>query len=466
MREMTPTETARTIMFVIPVSRLTGTTEDQRRTLVENLTSRAQVKLWGLILHDRDDATATAPHWQGVLHTTKALPASRFRQWLPGCEPVQKVSGGHRGLLDTMGYLTHENEPPEAHKHVYDAEEVSATPGWDWYGEWTEVLNCRLERERRSLDRSRPSRSAVLAAVRDGSMSAEDGFHHGVSNMRQLRQLRAAALRDIRPADLPPVRVNFYVQVPDTVHPSMQNLVEALARTLADDGRFFRIRTHGRFGDGKEADDYDGESVLLMTADDLDLWGAHFSLGFEESGPMGTLTDVFTMLSARPEPCRITTTHGQTQLIHKHTVIFGTQPFERFRASLEYRYAMVIKDAHGQAAASLPIVVPVDASGFTVNVSSRFATGRGELDGYVTSERYRLVLADAVKAARALPESDRAEAVAEIEARQTAPIVTAGDSVAERMADEDSITKEEYLARFSDISQPISEFFAPTRDSQ
>lgn len=446
MHKMKAKETARIVMLVIPTARLT-TADAQRAALVANLNERAQVKAWALALHDQDDPAAggsgaSGPHWQVVLQTAKDLPAARFESWFPHCEPVRKIEGGGDGLLDAVLYLTHENHPEKAQ---YPRSSIVASPGWDWEAELR-------SREVKAAGRSGgKGRTKVMAGVLDGHLSAMEARRRGVSNERAVRIARHQYLAGLGSEDLPPVRVNFYLELPSTQHPSGLRLAEALARTLSTDRRMFRML-------GSNVDDYDGEEVLLMSSS-LASWGMSIEgvTTWHHPGPLGGVREMLAVLGATPAPHTLSTKFGPTQLIHRHTVIIGTEPFDRFRAELEQGYENAIaSDAREQSFLSLPVFVPVSADEFSIQASSRFALGRGELDQFVEVERVRLRIAEALGHARHIDRENRAHVVRELEQRQTDPIRAVGIRISDQMVGSKAHTADEVLAEFADLGQPIT----------
>lgn len=448
MRSMRPQETARTVMFVIPVLRLTGSLEEQRQTLAANLRDRAQVKRWAFILHDGDDAAASSsepsgPHWQGVLHTAKDLPASRFASWLPGCEPVRKMDGGHNALLDGVLYLTHELQPDKAQ---YSRSALSSSPGWDWEAELR-------DREVRSAaggeGRGRKGRTKVMAAVLDGDLSALEARRRGISNERAVRIARHQFLAGLGSEDLPPVRVNFYLRLPSTQDPGGQRLAEALGRTLSADQRVYRVL-------GASIDDYDGEDVLVMSSR-LDGWGDRFMgefVDWRRAGSLGGAHELLAVLGATPRAHSLPTKYGPTQLVHRHTVIVGTEPIEDFIGVLEQAYRQVLNaDAKEQSFLSVPVFVPVTAEDFAVQASSRFVLGRGELGQYVEVGRVRFQMDKALSRARHVPLHERTQLVRQIEQRQTLPICSIGERVAKSLCDDQAVTADDVLNEFADLGQ-------------
>lgn len=446
MRKMKPKETARIIMVVIPTARLSGTAATQQSTLIANLTERAQVKAWALALHDQDDPAAggsgaSGSHWQIVLQTAKDLPASRFESWFSRCEPVRKLEGGHDGFLDGVLYLTHENHPEKAQ---YPRSAIVASPGLDWEAG---LRSRELKAEARSGGKGR---NKAIAGVLDGQLSAMDARRRGVSNDRAVRIARHQYLAGLGSEELPPVRVNFYLELPSTQHPSGLRLAEALARTLSADRRMFRLV-------GSNVDDYDGEDVLLMSSS-LESWGESLygMRMWHKSGRLGGVREMLAVLGATPAPHTLPTKYGPTQLIHRHTVIIGTEPFAEFRGELEKAYEKVIaSDAREQSFLSLPVVVPVEANEFSIQASTRFALGRGELDQFVEVERVRLGIAEALERARLVEPEKRSHVVREIEQRQTEPIHAVGTRVASGMVDNQMLSADEVLTEFADLGQPV-----------
>lgn len=451
MHPMKPKETARIVMFVVPVCRLSGTTEEQRQAMTANLGDRAQIKRWAFTLHDQDDAAAggsgaSGPHWQGVVQTDKDLPASRFESWLPGCEPVRKIYGGHDGMLNGVVYITHEAQPGKAQ---YPRSAITSSPGWDWEAELR-------QRELRSAagggDKRRKGRTKIMAAVLDGDLSALEARRHGVSNERAVRIARHQFLAGLGSEDLPAVRVNFYFQLPSTQDPGGMRLAEALGRVLSADQRAYRML-------GTAVDDYDGEDVLLMSSR-LDGWAERVPFGdgllWSQPGPLGGARELLAVLGATPVTHSLPTKYGPTQLIHRHTVIVGTEPFADFRKVLEGAYEEVIAaDAEEQSFLSLPVFVSVSAEDFAVQASSRFALGRGELDQYVEVERIRLRMGEALTKARLVDPPDRNGLVQQIEQRQTRPIRAVGEQVKRTLCDDQALTADEILDEFSDLGRSI-----------
>lgn len=448
MRSMRPQETARTVMFVIPVSRLSGSLEEQRQRLAANLRDRAQVKHWAFILHDRDDAVAgrsgpSGPHWQGVLHTAKDLPASRFASWLTGCEPVRKMDGGRNALLDGLLYLTHELQPDKAQ---YSRSALSSSPGWDWE---SELRDREVRAAAGGEGRGRKGRTKVMAAVLDGDLSALEARRRGAISERAVRIARHQFLAGLGSEDLPPVRVNFYLRLPSTQDPGGQRLAEALGRTLSADKRVYRVV-------GASVDDYDGEDVLVMSSR-LDGWGDRFMgdcVDWSRAGPLGAARELLAVLGATPRAHSLPTKYGPTQLIHRHTVIVGTEPIEDFIRVLEQAYRQVLStDAKEQSFLSVPVFVPVTAEDFAVQASRRFVAGRGELGQYIEVGRVRLQMDKALSRARQVPVHERAQLVQQIEQRQTRSICSVGERVAESLCDDQVVTADEVLDEFADLGQ-------------
>lgn len=449
MRRMKPDETARMIMFVVPTARLAGSTAEQRESLVANFSGRAQVKNWALTLHDRDDPTtggsgASGPHWQGLLRTSKDLSASRFESWIPGCEPVRKVEGGHDGLLDGVVYLTHENQPEKAR---YPRSTIHSSPGWDWEAE------LRAREIKSATHGGGKGRTKVMAAVLDGDMTVMEARRRGISNERALRTARHQYLAGLGTESLPAIRVNFYLQLPSTQHPSGVRLAEALARTLSHDQRFFYLNSHAN-------SEYDGEHVLL-TSSDLRPWQNHtygHDSAWDLPGPLGGAHELLAILGATPRPHTIGTELGPTQLIHRHTVIVGTEPFNRFRAELEcaYRHA-IADDAREQSFLSLPVFVPVTADEFAVQVSTRFVLGRGELDQLLQVEQVRLQLLEALEQTRRVSPEHRLRVVNQIEQKQTARLRAVAADVAQHMGGNESLSADDLLMEFADLGQGIAQ---------
>lgn len=436
-------------MFVIPVSHLRGTVDEQRVELVANLGTRAQVKHWAFVLHDKDTPAAggpgpSEPHWQGVLHTEKDLPASRFEGWLPGCSPVRKLEGGRGALLDGVLYLSHELQPGKAQ---YPRSAIKASPGWDWEIE----LRDHEVRSARGGRAGGKGRTKVMAAVLDGHLSVREAIRRGVSNERAARIARHRYLMSLGAEDLPAVRVNFYLQLPSAQDPSGLRLAEALGRTLSVDQRAYRMQ-------GDAVDDYDGEDVMVMSSR-LTPW-ADLSWGhplWRGQGKLAGARELLAVLGATPSSHSLPTKYGPTQLIHRHTVIIGTEPFAVFRRHLEGAYVHVLSaGAKEQSFLSLPVVVPVTAEDFAVQASSRFALGRGEFDQYVEVERVRLRISDALNRARHVDTHSRAELVRQIEQRQTQPILDVGDSVTRGLSDARVLTADEVLDEFADLGQPVT----------
>ena len=448
MKKMAPGETARTIMFVIPTAGLDGTADDQRAALVSNLEGRAQVKKWALALHDGDDPSvggsgASGPHWQGVLQTAKDLPASRFESWLPGCEPLRKLEGGRDALLDGVHYLTHENQPEKAQ---YSRSSILASPGWDWEAE------LRDREVKAAVRDGGKGRSKVVASVLDGGLTVLEARRRGASNERALWIARHQHLASLGSENLPAVRVNFYLQLPSTQHPGGVRLAEALARTLSADQRAYRMI-------GSKVDDYDGEDVLLMTSE-LSGWSEPCgeSRVWTQRGPLGGMRELLAILRSTPAPHTLPTRYSPTQLVHRHTVITGTEPFDQLRADLERGYKMVIAtDAREQSFLSLPVFVPVSADEFSVQVSARFALGRGELDQFVQFEQVRLGIAEALEKARRVHADQRQTVVQQIEQRQTRQICAAGAKVADHLGANDALSADEVLAELADLGHYVRE---------
>lgn len=434
MKFMKPNETARVVMFVIPVADLEGTIAEQREALAALLTSYGSFKAWALVLHDRDEEP---PHWQGIAVTDKNYTGRIFsgRLGVPG---VYKLAGGQRAITGGLAYLTHEGHPAKAQ---YPRSSITATPGWDWESQLDAAILA-------DAGRGNAGRKKVIASVQDGHLTALEAIRRGASNERAVRVARARYLSSIGSEDLPGVRVNFYLQ--GVAHPSLDRLAQALARSLSKDQRFYAFN-------GREVDEYDGEDVVLMRSR-LEAWVREIAPGMVDissDGPLGGPRELLGMLSATPTAHTFVTKFGRSQLVHRHTVIVGDEPFEAFRRRLETVYESVVDDGTDQAALSLPVIVPVDADSFRVQVSERFVLGRGELNQFIESERYRLDLGAALAQVRRLPQEDRPPLVYELEQRQTAPIRQAGTAVAQALQPSRRMTGEDILASYADLGSPV-----------
>lgn len=434
MKFMKPTETARCVMFVLDVADIPGTIEEQREAITRRLSQYASFKAWAFALHDQDDEP---PHWQGFAHTDKNLDGRTFAHRLE-VEGVMKLRGGARAVTNALRYLTHESQPA---KTQYSRSAVVAKPGWDWESDLDSAVI-------RDAGDGNAGRKRMIASVQDGQLTALEAIRLGAGNERAIRTARARYLCGLGSQDLPALRVNFYLQ--GSAHPVLDRLAEALARTLSPRAMFYQF-------DGREIDVYDGEDVLL-THSALSAWFDH-TLGVTtpimRDGPLGGPRELFAMLSATPRPHSIPTKYGPTQLIHRHTVIVGEEPLEVFRARLEDMYELAVEGHRDQAQLSLPVFVPVDATSFGVQINTRFALGRGELDQYIEGRRFQLGLVEALTASRHVPEEQRARVVRELEMRQTSAIRSAGSLVADAMRPPAPLTADDLLTQHAHLGQPI-----------
>lgn len=440
MKPLKPDETARCVMFVIDVADRPGPVDEQRTGLQDLLAGYASFKKWAFVLHDRDDEP---PHWQGVVQTDKNYDGEVFANRL-GIESVRKLAGGQKALIAGLRYLTHEDQDAKAQ---YARSAVVATPGWAWESD----LDAATVKD--SMQGG-AGRKKIIASIQDGKLSARGAIRRGAGNERAVRIARAKHLRELESADLPAVRVNFYLE--GRTHPSMERLAHALARTLASDRRFYRFEGH-------DFDEYDGEDVVLMGSS-LGAWVRERFEDFIERGDLGDAADLFAILSATPVPHSVPSRYGKTQLVHRHTVIVGDESFAVFQKRLERYYARAVEDARAQSYMSLPVVVPVDAESFGVQVNSRFLLGRGELDQYIGSERYRLGLAEALASSRHVPEEQRERLVRELETQQTRPICDAGGDVALAMQPGGELTAEGVLAMHAGLGTAIPGSYATAGD--
>lgn len=286
---------------------------------------------------------------------------------------------------------------------------------------------------------------SVEGRVLEEGMTVREALRQGGSAEGRLRRKRAAYLAQARP---PQVRIDFYLHGPDSF--ACEALGRALASVLA-----------ARCGDrhytalGRNFNDYDGESVILWPNTDP-LKMLHTFEAFDDDNCFNKL---FAALNVLPEPSSIMTAHGCSQLVHQYLVMTGTRPPSDFRGILKQVYSKCSDNAAVDSSAHLPIIIRVDTEAFDVQVSSVFLGGNDQppFDRYVTLERVRNRLREALRRVGALPdEGDREAAEYELMSRQVRAITAASDLVRAGLIGPTS-TVEELLAGFDGLGDAIPE---------
>lgn len=393
------------------------------------------IKGWSYVLHDKDDGVE--PHYHVLFWTEKAFTPEQLGPWfgVPG-HRIERVRGGRAGLVDEIQYQTHERTRQEDGKYPYPDSEIIASPGWDWRAEVTEVLARRAAGNGNGRRRSR----AIDLEVREEGLSVREALRRGTSiPIGRLRRQRAAFLADQKSTE---VRVNFYVHGTDAL------VAEALARGLATtlaaqgDGHVYTMR--------KGVDDYDGESVILVP----NARPMRMTHSLQQDDAVVGGRELFDALATIPSGATIGTEFGPSQLVHRNVVMSGTEPFEKFRKELERFYSRVSANAEQDSYSHVPVIVPVSAEDFGVQLNRAFFDG-GPYDEYVSLARVRNQLHSVLRSSSLAVEGDD-DVQRELLGRQFRVAIDAGDRVRDELASE-ALTPDELLNRFEDLGEPIVE---------
>lgn len=402
----------------------TGWTLQHLRKGLEHRT----IKGWAWILHDADLGT---DHVHLVFWTHKEVPPDTLAEWFSVPTPqVQRVRGGKAGIADELRYMLHADESSAALGKVsYPDEAMHAVPGWDWRAFLDAIT------ERRLLAGSPRQRTrTVEQRVADG-LPVREALLVGGSTETRLRRLRAAWLVR-QPA--PRLRVTYYVHGPDRL------VVEALARGLAET---LAGCPEGVHHVGKNLDTYDGEPVIFWP-------NATAMVLFEAAG-----RSIHGALAPLPSPSRMDSRYGITQLVHEHMVLSSTEPFQRFRDSLEMFYRSASSDPRTDSYAHLPVIVPVSADELAVQVNEG-VLGTGPFDQYAALGTFRANLHQVIDRARALPDDRRREVELRATRQQVAPVLRASDQVRYALCPQPS-TDDSIEALMAEVGAPIEHSVTP-----
>ncbi len=387
------------------------------------------IKGWAYVLHDKDEGVE--PHYHVALWTDVNLEPQTLARWFGVPEGmVERVKGGRAGLLRTLQYMTHERQSEQADgKYPYPDDEVVASEGWDWRYDVNEA------ERRQTASRGRRGSRSIDLEVREEGLSVRDAIRRGTSvPINRLRRQRAAHLADQRSLES---RVNFYVHGPDTL--GAKALAKGLALSLAaqGNGQVFTLRN--------SIDEYDGESVIFVP--DANPSRMVHSL---DDDPISGRRSLFEALTLLPQGSMVSTSFGPSQLVHRSVVMSGKAPFETFRRGLESVYAMVTTTAEKDSYVHLPVIVPVSADDFGLQINRALADG-GAYDQYLTLGRVRAAIQPAMQAAAAV-QGDDGSLHGVLMERQFRAAIEASDRVREELS-RGARSRDDVLAEFEDLGE-------------
>ena len=440
--------------------------------LLTALRSRKLIDRWAVIVHERSHVHLVAAC------DKKGIPRASWAKWLGiPAEKIWRITGGESGLGDCLDYMLHNGEAGEG-KVPYEPEDVIASPGWDWEA---------LVRERRAqlavqhgVRRSRAKLPVSGQILTQGVSVAEARGQTGMA-LSKLQEWRGEYLMKQPP---PRTRINLYVHVPAS--PAREPLVRALTEVVSAGDGVFEAPTvewvwsesewvpegggdprwswrpgdqpglHSnvgfwtrRGGNENKYDlkpvwrSYDGQRTLLWDAvlATSHTGGESGATVYGMANGLGGVWELFQALAPTPsQNAKVEIWTGEdstgqrthTQLVHTTSVIVSSDPFAQFHADLErlYEEEFELKDPGTTARLQFPIIVPVDATSFGIELLGRYIDDSHDVGAYREIARVRSSLQEiAERAAAVVDPAARTAVTRELHARQFARLVDRAERV-------------------------------------
>lgn len=358
--------------------------------LRESLQKHHGIKRWAFIVHNPNTSKA---HVHGIATqiddakpSLKPKPKSRSA-WAKNLgipeQYVWKITDGEAGIADSLGYMLHEKYFCDAEKATdpYSPDDMQAKPGWNWWP---------LVQDRQTNKASISSSPAFSTPKSKPKRSIRGQMMHGLSyrEARNQSNFREYELRNWRneylnSAPVPPVRVNFFVDISGVPDLQRKPIIRELASMVSASNSAFELPVWVRHEEyGREArfswSDYDGEEAIvvknLIAENDREDQDERPSMG-DVCDAYGTPADFFAALSEAPKPTEKVFGNG-IHLIHRSHLFVSTSSFEDVRSDLERLYVDNLtaptEDSIDASHVHLPVFIAIDAQQIGVQILSRY----------------------------------------------------------------------------------------------
>lgn len=358
--------------------------------LRESLQKHHGIKRWAFIVHNPNTAKA---HVHGIATqiddakpSLKPKPKSRSA-WSKNlgipANFIWKITDGEAGIADSLGYMLHERYFCDADKAAdpYSPDDMHAKPGWNW---WPQVQARQTNKASTShspalsTPKAKPKRS-IRGQMMDGLSYLEA---RNRSNFQEwdLRKWRKEYLDS---APVPPVRVNFFVDISGVPDLQRKPIIRELASMVsASDSAFeLPVWVNNDLNQRETSfswSDYDGEEAIviknLISESDREDQDERPSM-HDICSAYGTAADFFAALSEAPDPTAKVYGDG-IHLVHRSHIFVSTSSFEDVRADLERLYVDNLtastEDSIDASHVHLPVIIAIDAQQIGVQILSRY----------------------------------------------------------------------------------------------
>ena len=302
------------------VSDTTHLTEEKISSV---LGSYKSVERWAWILHDKDlkdDGTPKNPHYHVVMQLKAGLELGAVGKWFGVADNFVEGKKGAGAFLDCVKYETHEDFPEKAQ---YEDSAVHAN--FDFRAELTERELSKAKYGGRELTVFERFCFDVKNLGRrvESILKTPDGLYLNARQIKELRYLRGVYLQT---AEMPKLRLNYYVCGGSGLGKSIAS--RAFARYFArkiddslqtDEEKYFVVGTRNNLFDG-----YDGQPVIIW--EDMKSYDIVQSLG-----GVGEFLKVFDPL---PSDRNQNVKYGSVRLVNHFNIINSTESMETFERNI------------------------------------------------------------------------------------------------------------------------------------
>lgn len=416
-----------------------------------NCIAHKSIKRYAYILHDKDTVTehdiATGkglyddsdlgklklPHWHLVLDCDNTpLPISTIAKWLGIPEYMIEIPKGRGAFIDCVGYLPHSDiKQVLKRKALYDSSEVKAN--FDWQVEVDKMILRKTKYEKPLSEEDFIKNEVLYNGLRIGEVSAKYPTLYQ-KEMQVIRRLRLEYLS--RFAELPPYRVNYYIEGQSGY--GKDTMAYSIARSLfpgLGDDSYFEIGSKKVTFDG-----YDGEPVII--------WSEFRASTFVET--LGGYEQVLSSIDIIPKrKKREHKKFGDLRLVNSINIVTSTEPFETFLRGLI--------PAHDpdptQSNRRFPIWIRIHKEDFDISINSGYLNK----DDYSDYESYKIIKGSFGDVGRRL--SSHPNLRLNVEEHMTTPIIQTHGVVSQGIQPDAFVgmTDDEILSQFDTYGVDIKD---------
>lgn len=371
-------------------------------------------------------------HWHIVIECAQtALPVSTIAKWLGIPESMIDIPKGRGAFIDCVEYLGHSDIKQELKgKYIYDKAEVKSN--FDWETEVTEMVLRKTKYEKALSQADFLKNEVLYSGMRIFDvMDRYPTIYQKEQTVFDRLRMRYLVTR----AELPPRRINFYIE--GKTGYGKDTMAYSIARALYpnlvgkyDDAIYFEIG-----GNKVTFDGYDGQPVII--------WSEFRADTFVNA--LGGYEEVLSSIDVIPKSNLHHKKFGSVKLINAVNIVTSTQPYSEFLKGL-------IPDNDPdptQANRRFPIIIPIRMSDFDILINSGYL----DADTYHDYTAWQSVAGSFGSIARKL--NSRPDTLQQVKSDMTTPIVQAHNIVNDSLSHDEyeGMTDDEVLSLFEDYGQ-------------